>query len=63
MNVVRAGVGVIILRDNKILLGRRSNIEAHGKGTWCCPGGKIEFEENLAGCAKRFARWKSIFHS
>ena len=55
MKDVRVGVGVVFLKDNKVLLGKRSNVEAPGKGSWCCPGGKLEFEENIIDCAKREA--------
>jgi len=50
-SVVRVGVGVIILKDNKILLGER--IGAHGANTWATPGGHLEFGENVDACAKR----------
>jgi 8-oxo-dGTP diphosphatase len=50
---VGTGVGVILLKDGKVLLGRRSDKESHGAGTWSLPGGKIEFEETLEDAAKR----------
>jgi len=50
-NVVRVGVGVIIYRDNKILLGER--IGAHGASTWATPGGHLEVGESIEECAKR----------
>lgn len=45
------GVGVIIVRGNKVLLGKRKN--AHGAGTWNFPGGHLEWAETVEGCAKR----------
>ncbi len=48
------GVGVIITRNGKILLGKRRN--AHGEGTWCCPGGHLEYGETLEACARREVR-------
>lgn len=45
------GMGVIVLRDDYVLLGKRKN--AHGEGTWCFPGGHIECNESLTECAKR----------
>jgi 8-oxo-dGTP diphosphatase len=45
------GVGVIIIKDNKVLLGKRKN--AHGEGSWCFPGGHLEFNEDIEDCAKR----------
>lgn len=55
----RVGVGVILLRDNKILLGKRNENPAkadsllHGEGTWTLPGGKLDFGENIEDCACR----------
>jgi len=48
------GIGVIIIRDGKILLGKRRN--AHGAGSWCCPGGHLEYGESLEDCARREVR-------
>lgn len=45
------GVGVIVMRDGKVLLGRRRN--AHGAGTWQFPGGHLEFNESIEACARR----------
>lgn len=45
------GIGVIIIREGKILLGKRRN--AHGAGSWCCPGGHLEYGESLETCARR----------
>lgn len=50
---VGVGVGVMIMKDNKILLGRRhidpgkADSELHGEGTWTMPGGKLEFGESF----------------
>jgi 8-oxo-dGTP diphosphatase len=33
----KVGVGVCIVKDNKVLLGKRKN--SHGDGTWAFPGG------------------------
>jgi 8-oxo-dGTP diphosphatase len=48
------GIGVIIIRDGKILLGKRLN--AHGAGSWCCPGGHLEYGESFEACARREVR-------
>ncbi|MES2583827.1 MAG: NUDIX hydrolase [Pseudomonadota bacterium] len=45
------GVGVIILRNNQILLGQRAG--SHGAGTWALPGGHLEFGETVDQCAMR----------
>lgn len=47
----KVGVGVLIKKDNKILLGKRKG--AHDEGTWCPPGGHLEFKETLENCAIR----------
>ncbi len=47
------GVGVIVMKDGKILLGKRIN--AHGGNTWAFPGGHLEFFEKFEECAKREA--------
>ena len=45
------GVGVIIIRDGKILLAERKG--SHGGNTWASAGGHLEFGETLEECAKR----------
>lgn len=45
------GVGVMIIRDNKVLLGKR--IGSHGDGTYGWAGGHLEFGESLEECAVR----------
>lgn len=47
----KIGVGVIVNKDNKVLLLQRKN--AHGEGTWCFPGGHLEFNEEIEDCVKR----------
>jgi len=47
----KVGVGVIVLKDNKVLMGKRKN--AHGEGSWSFPGGHLEFNEEPEDCAKR----------
>jgi 8-oxo-dGTP diphosphatase len=47
----KIGVGVIVIRDGKVLLGKRKG--AHGEGTWSFPGGHLEFSETIEDCAKR----------
>ena len=56
---VGAGFGVMILKDDKILLGKRhddpekASSLLHGEGTWTFPGGKMDFHEGLIEGAKR----------
>ncbi len=45
------GVAVVVIKDSKILLGRRKS--SHGSGSWSCPGGHLEFSETIEDCAKR----------
>ncbi len=47
----RVGVGVLVLRDGQVLLGRR--LGSHGAGTWSAPGGRLEFGESIEACARR----------
>lgn len=49
----KVGVGVLLIRDNKILAGRRSNVAKHGFATWAPPGGHLEFFETFEQCAER----------
>ena len=47
------GFGVILLKDKKVLLGKRhedskkADSELHGEGAWTLPGGKLEFGEEF----------------
>jgi 8-oxo-dGTP diphosphatase len=47
----KVGVGVIVIKDNKILLGKRKG--AHGAGEWSFAGGHLEFGESVEACASR----------
>lgn len=53
------GVGIMILKENKVLLGQRhsdpgkASSELHGEGTWTMPGGKLDFHEGLKEAAIR----------
>ena len=57
-NIIKVGVGVMILKDNKILLGHRSPNRKNTGGifepdTWTLPGGKQEYEETVYETAVR----------
>ena len=38
------GLGVIVLKDGRVLMGKRIN--AHGEGHWSFPGGHLEYQES-----------------
>lgn len=46
------GVTVLIIKDGKILLGKRGPASFRA-GTWCLPGGFIEFDEDFITAAHR----------
>jgi 8-oxo-dGTP diphosphatase len=48
---VHVGVGVVIVKNGKVLFGKRLN--AHGDGTWSTPGGHLEYGETFEQCARR----------
>ena len=50
----KVGVGVFVLKDGKVLAGRRRG--AHGAGTWGLVGGHLEFGETAEDCARREVR-------
>lgn len=51
MDRPKIGVGVCVIKDGRVLMGKRLN--AHGAGNWAFPGGHLEFGETLAQCAAR----------
>lgn len=56
---MKAGFGVLIMKDNKILFGKRhddpekASSDLHGEGTWTMPGGKMDFGETFEFGAAR----------
>lgn len=56
---VGAGIGIMILKNNKLLLGKRNEDPEkassllHGEGTWTMPGGKMHFGESFEEAGKR----------
>jgi 8-oxo-dGTP diphosphatase len=50
----RVGMGVLIYKDGKILLGKRKN--SHGEGEYAPPGGHLEHGESFEEGIKREVR-------
>lgn len=51
LQIPKIGVGVMILKNGKVLLGKRKG--SHGEGEFAFPGGHLEYMESFADCAKR----------
>ncbi len=49
--VVKVGVGVLIIKDKKVLLGKRKN--SHGENEYSGPGGHLEYGETAEETALR----------
>lgn len=48
----KVGVGVFVINEEgQLLLGLRQG--SHGEGFWACPGGHLEYGEDLFECAAR----------
>jgi len=47
----RVGIGIMILKGNKVLLGKRKG--SHGSGEYAFPGGHLEYMESYKECALR----------
>lgn len=57
-NIIKIGIGVMIKKGNKILLGHRvsNGLDTGGiyePDSWCLPGGKQEYNETIFECAAR----------
>lgn len=50
----QVGVGVMIFKGQKVLLGKRKG--SHGEGEYAFPGGYLEFRESFEECAIRETR-------
>lgn len=48
---VDVGIGVMIFKDGKVLLGKRKG--SHGAGEYAFTGGHLEYMESFEECAKR----------
>lgn len=49
----KVGIGVIIQKDGKFLLGKRKS--EHGNGTWCFPGGHFSLFSQQNGLTQAFS--------
>lgn len=47
----KVGVGVMVFKEGKILIGQR--VSSHGAGEWCWPGGHLEYMESFEACGRR----------
>jgi 8-oxo-dGTP diphosphatase len=45
------GISVLVMRDDKLLLGKRKG--SHGEGEYAAPGGHLEYLESFQACAAR----------
>ncbi len=50
-NRPKVGIGIMIFKDGKILLGKRK--ASHGAGEYAFPGGHLEYMEGFEACARR----------
>ena len=53
-NRPKVGLGVTVIKDGKVLMGRRKN--THGTAEWAWPGGHLEYMESFEECSKRETR-------
>ena len=53
-NQVRVGIGVMVVKDGKVLMGKRKG--SHGAGEFAWPGGHLEYMESIEECARREVR-------
>ena len=51
---IRVGIGVMIWKDGKVLLGKRKG--SRGSGEYGFPGGALQYGETLETCANRETR-------
>lgn len=47
----KVGIGILLIKDGKLLLGRRKG--SHGAGEYALPGGHLELDESFEECVLR----------
>lgn len=47
----KVGIGVMVLKDGFVLMGKRQG--SHGNGEYAYPGGHLEMGESIEDCARR----------
>ncbi len=57
-NVIKVGIGILVIRDGQVLLGHRKDAAKdtggiYEPGSWCLPGGKQEYGETIFEGAAR----------
>jgi 8-oxo-dGTP diphosphatase len=50
----RVGMGIMILKNGKVLMGKRKT--SHGVGEYAFPGGHLEYMESFEDCVRRETR-------
>ena len=50
-NKPKVGIGILIIKNKQILLGKRKS--SHGEGQYSFPGGHLEYMESFIDCAQR----------
>ena len=66
---IGSGCGVMVIRNNMILLGRRNedpekaDSELHEEGTWTMPGGNIKYGETFEQAGKREVAEETGMHA
>lgn len=51
MRYPQVGIGCMVIKEGKVLLGKRKS--RHGNGEYAWPGGHMNYLESLEGCARR----------
>ena len=52
----KVGIGVMVFKDGKVLLGKRKNTNNDGENEYANPGSHVGYMESLEDCAKRETR-------